>query len=541
MPRSAGMYAAAESFSAHEQAARRGVPVAEVLGEREQARRARRERLLSRRELLVGAGGLATMAAVSASPALSFAQSLTRKPAPRIAIVGSGLAGLRCAHQLWTDNPRGAIAATIFEANAERIGGRCWTLRDYFGSGLITEHGGEFINSNQLAVRRLAHTLGLLLEDVNGGNLPSGEEVYLIDGGAYTNKEALADWDSVGFRTFHRALRESETHGGASLLDSLSVTEWLEGSEIGTTSRFGKLMLACTVAEQGGDPEEQSALLLIEEFGEKNSHRILTTGEGNERFHIIGGNDQLVTRMLDELPPETVQLGHQLIALRAKADGSYKLVLDVAGSTRETTADVVVLALPFTTLAEVDLSKSGLSATKRHVIETFGMGSNAKIHVELNQETWPGLGYSGDTLTEWEGLCCGWDDSVPLGPDANALLYTGYPGGRVGRSGLTGAAHGPAPRKDVRWMLEQLDQLFPGTSTAFTGLAYEDHWAEDPWVQGAYSFWKVGQATSYGELAAAPEGSILFAGEHTSVENEGYLDGAVETGERAAGEIIRRL
>jgi len=295
------------------------------------------------------------------------------------------------------------------------------------------------------------------------------------------------------------------------------------------------------VAEQGGDPEEQSALLLIEEFGAKHSLERLTTGEGNERFHIVGGNDQLVTRMLDELPPETVKLGHQLIAIRAKADGSYKLVLDVAGSTRETTADVVVLALPFTTLAEVDLSKSGLSATKRHVIETFGMGSNAKIHVELNQETWPGLGYSGDTLTEWEGLCCGWDDSVPLGPDASAVLYTGYPGGRVGRGGLTGAAHAPAPSRDVRWMLRQLDQLFPGTSAAFTGRAYEDHWVEDPWVQGAYSFWKVGQATSYGELAAAPEGSILFAGEHTSVENEGYLDGAVETGERAAGEIIRRL
>ena len=90
-------------------------------------------------------------------------------------------------------------------------------------------------------------------------------------------------------------------------------------------------------------------------------------------------------------------------------------------------------------------------------------------------------------------------------------------------------------------MLKQLDQLFPGTSAAFTGLAYEDHWSEDPWVQGAYSFWKVGQATTYAQLAAAPEGSILFAGEHTSFENEGYLDGAVETGERAAGEILSRL
>ena len=90
-------------------------------------------------------------------------------------------------------------------------------------------------------------------------------------------------------------------------------------------------------------------------------------------------------------------------------------------------------------------------------------------------------------------------------------------------------------------MLRQLEQIFPGTSAAFTGLAYEDHWAEDPWVRGAYSFWKVGQATTYAALAAAPEGSLLFAGEHTSLENEGYLDGAVETGERAAHEVLRLL
>lgn len=517
------------------------MPVAEVLGEREHVARERAAGVISRRELLAGATGLATAAAIGASPALSIARSLTRKPTPRVAIVGSGLAGVRCAHVLWNAKRTHPIPSTIFEANPSRVGGRCWTLRDYFGAGLNTEHGGQFINSDQHTIRRLVQTLGLQLEDVNGGNLQSGEEAYLIDGATYTNKEALADWESVGYRTFHGALREAETHAGAKMLDRLSVTEWLEGTEIGTGSRFGKLMLACSVAEQGGDPEEQSALLLIDEFGEKNTRRALTTGEGDERFHVVGGNDQLVTKMLAELPPETVQLGHQLVALRATSGGAYKLVFDVNRSTRETTADIVVLALPFTTLNEVDLSKSSLSATKRHVIETYGMGTNAKIHVELGHETWPALGYSGAVLTEWEGLCCGWDDSVPLGPDAGPVLYTGFPGGCVGLSGLTGGAHGPAPDRDAKWMLRQLDQLFPGTSAAFTGLAYEDHWAEDPWVRGAYSFWKVGQATTYAQLAASPEGSILFAGEHTSFENEGYLDGAVETGERAAGEILSRL
>ena len=112
---------------------------------------------------------------------------------------------------LWNAKRARPIAATVFEANPERIGGRCWTLRDYFGAGLITEHGGEFINSNQHAVRRLAATSGLHWRTSTAGTCQSGEEAYLIDGATYTNKEALADWESVGFRTFHGALREAET------------------------------------------------------------------------------------------------------------------------------------------------------------------------------------------------------------------------------------------------------------------------------------------------------------------------------------------
>ena len=104
-----------------------------------------------------------------------------------------------------------------------------------------------------------------------------------------------------------------------------------------------------------------------------------------------------------------------------------------------------------------------------------------------------------------------------------------------------GKAHGTAPARDARWALRQIDHVFPGTSAAYTGRAYEDHWAHDPWVHGAYSYYRVGQAANYGELAAASDGRFLFAGEHTSIDNIGFLDGAVETGERAARQLFRRV
>ncbi|MGZ4186780.1 MAG: flavin monoamine oxidase family protein [Solirubrobacteraceae bacterium] len=520
-------------FALHQQADQTGVPVPEILGAAEQRR--------TRREVLIGAGAVAG-AALAGRPTSAVARRLSQARArPRIAIVGAGLAGIRCAHMLWTQSPAAPISSVVYDANPDRAGGRCWTLRDFFTGGLITEHGGSFLNSGQNAVRGLAARLGLEQEVVNGGDLPRGDEVFFIDGRVYTYAEANADWHDFGYRAFKNAARQLDTDAGATRLDRMSVPEWLDSTEIDAASRFGKLMMANTVTENGGDPDDQSAQDLIYLLtGNRRSSLSPLPGD-DERFHIVGGNDQLVSGMIDQLPPATVRHGHVLVAISQRANGSIILTFDVAGNSVKKAADLVVLALPFSTLRKVDLRHSGLSKTKRHVISTMGMGTNAKIHLELSHKTWPALGYSGATYGEWQRLACAWDDTVQLGPNASPALYLAFPGGRVGRSGLTGKAHGPPPARDVRWALGELEHVFPGTTAAFTGRAYEDHWARDPWVHGAYSYYRVGQANTYGELAGASEGRFLFAGEHTSINNIGFLEGAVETGERAARRLLHRV
>ncbi|HEY1566952.1 MAG TPA: NAD(P)/FAD-dependent oxidoreductase [Solirubrobacteraceae bacterium] len=522
------------------------MPVAEVAGALEAQRDRRRDvgagGRQTRRELLVGAGGLAGGAVLAGNPAAALARRLTRASAkPRIAIVGAGLAGLRCAHMLWTQSPGSPVASTVYEAHPARAGGRCWTLRDFFSGGLITEHGGSFLNSNQAAVRGLATRLGLRQEVVDGGDLPKEEEVFFIDGRLYTYAEANTDWHDVGFPAFRAAARQLQSPAGATRLDRMSVPEWLDSTDIGSGSRFGKLMLANTVTENGGDPSDQSAQDLIYLLTGNARASLQPLPGDDERFHIVGGNDQLVSRMINQLPAATVRHDHVLVAIREQADRAVRLIFDVSGSSAEVTADLVVLALPFSTLRDVELTHSGLSKRKRHVIRTMGMGTNAKIHLELRHKTWPALGYSGATYGEWQRLACGWDDVVQLGPKASPALYLAFPGGRVGRTGITGKAHGAAPERDVRWALKELDHVFPGTSRAYTGRAYEDHWALDRWVRGAYSYYRVGQANTYGQLAGAGEGRFLFAGEHTSINNIGFLDGAVETGERAARRVLRRV
>jgi len=498
------------------------------------------ERTYTRRGFVLAGAGLLAGGILAGRPLASTAKA-PPPSAPRIAIVGAGLAGLRCAHQLWTAAPGGPIASTVYEANPDRAGGRCWTLRGFFEADLITEHGGQLIDSNHRAVRRLAAQLGLAEEVANGGNLGSGEETHWIDGAYYTEAQANADWASVGYQAFQAASAELSSPAGAAHLDSMSVPEWLDTTQIGSSSRLGKLLLANTVTENGGDPGEQSALNLIEITAGSPPTRLKLLPGDNERFHVAGGNDQLVTGMIAQLPQEAVRHGWQLVALRENADLTSTLCFDVGASTVDVVADYVVLALPFTTLRNVDLSRSGLSSTKRTVIQTLGMGSNAKIHVELQRKTWPALGFSGAAYGEWDRFCCMWDDSVPLGAGASPALLLGFPGGHVGRSQLTGAAHAAAPAADIDWFLGEIEPVYPGTSAVYTGRAYEDHWALDQWVMGAYSYYQVGQATSYGELAAASEGRIHFAGEHTSIEHQGFLEGAVRTGERAARQLLHAI
>ena len=145
-------------FALHDTAEARGLPVDALLEELEN--RTATERSVSRRRFLGGAAVVG--AGLALGPATTRALAAVRRGSsgqqPSIAVVGAGLAGLRCSHMLWT---RHHIPSTLYEGHPDRIGGRCWSLRDYFSNGLITEHGGAFIDSNQYAALHLAAELGL--------------------------------------------------------------------------------------------------------------------------------------------------------------------------------------------------------------------------------------------------------------------------------------------------------------------------------------------------------------------------------------------
>jgi hypothetical protein len=76
---------------------------------------------------------------------------------------------------------------------------------------------------------------------------------------------------------------------------------------------------------------------------------------------------------------------------------------------------------------------------------------------------------------------------------------------------------------------------------AYNGIAYLHSWVDDPWVHGSYAGFTPGQYTGFWGFLEKPEGNALFAGKHTSTHSQGYLNGGVETGERAAGQVLNVL
>jgi len=527
-----------ELYATYAEAERRRMPVDEVAGER---RERGEERRLTRRKLL----GEATAAGVALAGVGAAARSARAASSARIAIVGAGLAGLRCAHMLWTGGSR--IASTVYEADMTHVGGRCWSLRGFFQNGLVGEHGGAFINHDETAIRNLAKSLGLKEEVVNGGDLLSGEEIYWFDGRPYTYDEANSDWGAIGYPVFQSTYklapwpqRYNASTAEGRRLDLVTIPDWLDQTGISSSSRFGRLMLANSVSEYGGDPSDQTALNLLYLLAYNSPNSLQPLPGYDEKYHVVGGNDQIVTQMVAQLPSGTVKQGYELIALKDNANSTYTLTFQVGAKTTQVTADHVVLALPFSTLRNVDLSKANLSPLKLRAIRELGMGQNAKIHVQVQRKTWPPLGYSGVSYTDWNAFCVCWDDSVPRGTSGPAILL-GFPGGSTGQNVLTGAAHGKAPMKDVSWFLNQIEPIFPGTTAAYSGLAYEDHWSVDPWHNGAYSYWRLGQYTGFSGYEGVQEGNVHFAGEHTDPEEQGFLNGAVASGERAASEVMHQI
>jgi monoamine oxidase len=521
---------------------------------------------LSRRDLLKLGGAVGAGLAVTASGigpfstrerAYAAGAPASGKGGARVAVVGAGLAGLTAAYRL----AQVGVDVRLFEAR-DRVGGRCWTSRGW-ADGQLAEHGGELINSSDVHLNQLIAELDLGLEDLFKGEIFGGKHSawlsyvdgklvgwhHLVEGQQPIIKEVIRAAIEIGSlppgtkrngRGPHQlgATDTAYSYGTATpaaiQMDQLTMSEWLDRNVPGVIgSWLGTYLDEIMSSWYGVDLDGLSALNWIDYY-------LIPIKGVDERWRVRGGNDQVVWLTASRLPEDALRLETPLEALVARSDGRYEL--HFTGSAPYV-ADFVILAMPFTTLRRVDLSRAGLSGHMTGAIQSLGMGTDGKLLLQYDERfrsfhtpfgPWSGgLDHTGPNLQTW---------ASSVDEPGKAGLLTIYVGGHSGAKTFKAkVVHGPGPARLVDDALGWVNEAVPGTARHFNGKSWVDWWTGDPWTRGSYAAFTPGQMTQYWHGTGKAEGNVHFAGEQSSTYSQGFLNGGVESGDRTALEVMRQL
>jgi len=448
--------------------------------------------------------------------------------APRIVIVGAGIAGLSAAYRL----QKAGVPAEVYEASG-RTGGRIFSRKDVLAPGLVTELGAEFIDSTHKDMLAYAKEFGLGLMDRDTPDETKFKQTYFFGGEHHTEKQMAEAFVPL----LKRIAADSARVGGsvafdhpgvAKKLDHTSLDDYL--THIGVTGWLRQFIEVAYVTEFGLELQEQSSLNFIDLVQKEVSDKFWIFGESDERYKISGGNqsvtDALAIRINDQL-----HLMHTLASVRQRGHG-FELTFFSPTGTKEVKADVVIMTLPFSVLRTIPL-KMDLPPVKKAVIQELGYGTNAKILLGTQKRVWREQGYSGEVFSD-EPFQLAWDNSQAQTGESGGVTF--FYGGRRGLDCAKGT-----PTEAAADSVAGYDKVFPGFKGALNGQIARFHWPSYEFSKGSYACYLVGQWTTLSGAESLPIGNFYFAGEHCSADFQGMMNGGAETGRRAAEAILKKL
>jgi len=499
---------------------------------------------IRRRDLLTAAG------LIGASLALPRSARAAAPGAPRIAIIGGGIAGLACALKL-ADH---GTASTVYEAS-DRIGGRMHSNVGYFDEGQTTEWCGELIDTNHKTIRALANRFGLDPVDLRAAEPNGSEDTLYFFGRYYPRAQADADFQPV-YDALGAAIRAAGypttynvQNDAGRALDRTSVYDWIEANVPGGhRSPMGAMLDVAYTEELAVDTRLQSSLNLIYLLGfQKHPQADFEMfGLSDERFHIPGGNQRLPEAIAASLGPDVIKRGWRLTAIRRTAAGAYNLDFDAGRTAQTITADRVVMAIPFSVLRTLDYSRAGFDALKDQTIRTLGAGKSGKLQLQFKSRLWSGTGpwpgvSNGNTYSD-RGYQNSWE--VTRGQGGTSGIINDYTGGPVSAAMATrtayATANAPGVNTDARNFLTRIEPVFPGLPALWNGKVASSLPHLDPNLLLSYSHWELGQYSTIAGYEGVRQGNCLFAGEHTSVDFQGFMEGGAISGEAAAVDLLQR-
>jgi len=401
----------------------------------------------------------------------------------------------------------------------------------------VCELGGELIDTEHEQIRKLAVELGITLDDLAQEDPAVVRDVYFFDGRRRSEVEVVE-----AFRPIAAAIERDlatiggdgsvtyRTPNGAELLDRMTIAQWLDRA--GASGWIRELLDVAYTTEYGIETDRQSALNLLLLIDPKpDPFRIF--GSSDERFHVRGGND-LITTALAARVTDSIELGTRLDAVALRADGSFACAMSRGATNFDVAADHVLLAIPFTLLRQVRLNVA-LAAVKRRAITELGYGTNAKLMVGFTDRVWRTVHRSnGSTLTDLPSQLT-WETS--RGQAGRSGIITNFVGGdhgvEIGRGTVA---------EQARLLTVDLERIFPGVAVARAGMKEACfHWPSFRWTLGSYAGYLPGQWTGICGAEAESVGRLHFAGEHCSLNAQGFMEGGCETGQMAAEAILTGL
>jgi monoamine oxidase len=475
----------------------------------------------------------------------------------RIAIIGAGIAGLNAALTLQD----AGIACSIYEAS-NHIGGRMHSDTTTWTDGLVSELCGEFIDNDHQALLHLIERFKLKTIDL-GWEIPDQSQTLMYFFHRYYNANEVwgglepiypilqQQLEEAGFPTTYSSYTERGYQ-----LDHLSVYDWIEKyMEGGHDTPQGRLLDGACRGYFGLETRLQSSLNLVYTFGSwlsedeqgaESDDQPVSSKPMQGSVRIAGGNQQLPLAIASSLPKGCIQLNYQLVAIKRESDDTVILSFTTPTGPLEVACDHVILTLPFSTLRLVDYRQAGFDALKQTAITGLGYGTISKLFLQFDTRYWYQDGpwprdNNGFYVTDLD-IQTLWDGSVGQ-PGSHGVLVN-YTSGERGAAFAPPSAYATTLESEAiqhyaHDCLKQLERVFPGISSHYTGTAALSYATGDPYLLGSYACWRVGQYTLFGGYEGVRQGPIHFAGEHCSTKWQGFMEGAVIEGARAAREILQ--